>query len=202
VDEAIEWLRQQVEGDKSAALIISSGGYAPERWDTDPQGQVNPEGMTQARAIDALLADEDDPAFQPHGCWVALHSWDRENNEPEEDRVRESDLPVVIVNDGRREADHIRRQDPRNTVARCEAELAILDEHYILWSAGSGISNPEQYDEFSVVPVGGANQDHGCVCCHYYGMGGVKGYGVCRTVRLLAGGYRHRDGYAELWGQR
>ena len=27
------------------------------------------------------------------------------------------------------------------------------------------------------------------------GMGGVWGKGYCRTVRLLAGGYRHRPGF-------
>jgi hypothetical protein len=85
--------------------------------------------------------------------------------------------------------------DPRDTIARCEAELAILDTHYILWRHDTS----EAYEEFSVVAIGGANQDHGCVTCHYYSQGGVKGYGYCRTVRQLGHGYRHWDGYREGW---
>lgn len=85
--------------------------------------------------------------------------------------------------------------DPRDTITRCEAELAILDVHYILWRHDTS----EAYEEFSVVAVGGADKDHGCVTCHYYGQGGVKGYGYCRTVRLLGYGYRFRDGYREEW---
>ena len=87
--------------------------------------------------------------------------------------------------------------DPQDTIARCEAELAILDEHFILTNE----NRIEAYEEFSVVPwgaKGGAgDQGSGCVTCHYYGMGGVKGYGICRTVRLLASGYKHRPGYRE-----
>ena len=88
---------------------------------------------------------------------------------------------------------HIAASDPQDTIARCEAELAILDEHYILFKG----SSDEKWEEFSVVSIGGADKDHGCVTCHYYGMGGVKGYGICRTVRLLAAGYKHHPGYAE-----
>lgn len=85
--------------------------------------------------------------------------------------------------------------DPRDTIARCEAEFAILDAHYILWRHDT----TEEYEEFSVVSIGGANQDHGCVTCHYYGRGGVKGYGYCRTVRVLGWGYRFGGGYREAW---
>lgn len=89
--------------------------------------------------------------------------------------------------------------DPQDTIARCEAELAILDEHYILTS---GDRNPV-YEEFSVVPwgaKGGAgDQGAGCVTCHYYSQGGVKGYGICRTVRHLAAAYRHWPGWQPEW---
>jgi len=50
-----------------------------------------------------------------------------------------------------------------------------------------------------VVKFGGANKDSGCVTCHYYGRGGVKGCGTCRTVRLLAGGYKHRPGFPAVF---
>jgi Family of unknown function (DUF6221) len=89
--------------------------------------------------------------------------------------------------------------DPRDTIARCEAELAILDEHYIL----TNDDRSPDYEEFSVVPwgaKGGAgDQGCGCVACHYYAQGGVKGYGICRTVRLLGSAYKHQPGYREEW---
>ena len=82
--------------------------------------------------------------------------------------------------------------DPQDTIARCEAELAILDEHYILHRE----DRSEAYEEFSVTPHPGAGGcDFGCVTCHYRGMGGVWGKGYCRTVKFLAGGYRYRPGF-------
>jgi Family of unknown function (DUF6221) len=196
-EAAVKWLREQIEADLSAATIISNGGFAPERWDTDPRGQVNAARMPECDAITrALGEDPDDVAFPRHAFWTALVSWEKENNEAEDERVRESDLPVAIVNNGRREANHISRHDPLNTVADCEAKLAILDEHYILFADDQN----EAYEEFSVVRVGGADQDHGCVTCHCYGQGAAKGYGYCRTVRALASAYRYRDGYEEHWG--
>ena len=88
------------------------------------------------------------------------------------------------------------RREMHDAIADCEAKLAILDGHHILSRDHVG----ENYDEFSVVSIGGANKDHGCVTCHYYGMGGVKGHGICWTVRYLASAYRHREGYARFWG--
>jgi hypothetical protein len=88
-------------------------------------------------------------------------------------------------------------EDAQDHVADCEAKLAILDGHHIL----SRDDRSEDYDEFSVVSIGGANKDHGCVTCHYYGQGGVKGHGICWTVRTLASAYRHREGYARYWGE-
>jgi len=90
--------------------------------------------------------------------------------------------------------------DPQDTIARCEAELAILDEHFILTN-DNRYESP--YDEYSVVPRGmpggPGDQKAGCVTCHYKGFGAVEGFGICRTVRLLVSGYRHRPGYREEW---
>jgi hypothetical protein len=80
-------------------------------------------------------------------------------------------------------------------IARCEADLAILDEHYILTKD----DRSEEWEELSIYNIGSADKDHGCVACHYYTQGAVKGYGVCRTVRFLAAGYRYRDGYQASW---
>ena len=71
-------------------------------------------------------------------------------------------------------------------VARCEAELAILDEHRGDPSEWGG-RRPD-----------GAWQRQGLVCMscgHDDGHSGVAW--PCRTVRLLAGGYKHRPGYRE-----
>ena len=196
--EMVSWVRKTIEADLAAAKIIGAGGFEPQRWDTEPPGQVNPEAASVTDAInEALLPDpEDRPPFRPYlPRWVQIVSYDRLNNEPPEADCRDDDMPVILVQDGRRQFDHIVRHDPRNVVADCEAKLAILDAHHIL----SNADRSEAYEEFSVVAIGGANKDHGCVTCHYYGMGGVKGHGVCYTVRTLVAGYKHRDGFDPSW---
>jgi hypothetical protein len=198
-DEAadpVAWLRAQIEADLAAARIINAGGFSPQRWDTEPPGQVNPDDIPQSDAVTAALGC--DPEYI---CgWVQIVAYDKLNNEPDEAYGRDSEAPFALVDNGRREFEHIIRHDPRNVVADCEAKLAILDEHYILRSSDTN----EAYEEFSVVPWGvkggSGDQDSGCVTCHYYGMGGVKGYGICRTVRLLLAAYKHRSGYDERWG--
>lgn len=87
--------------------------------------------------------------------------------------------------------------DPRQIIADCEADLEVLREHHILWRTDCD----EKWEEFSVVSVGGASKDFGCVTCHYYGMGGVKGYGYCVTIRAFAARFRHRPGYTEHWSE-
>jgi hypothetical protein len=66
------------------------------------------------------------------------------------------------------EARHIALNDPQDVIARCEAELAILDLH-------EGEYGPE----------------HPCKDWLY----------PCKSTRLLASGYRHREGYAGHWGE-
>jgi hypothetical protein len=105
------------------------------------------------------------------------------------------------------EGDKARWQDPvmcaaldeiRDRIADCEAKLGLLDEHYIL---AAGDQNPA-YEDFSVYYRSPSDDcDFGCVCCHYYAQGAVRNFGYCRTVRLLASGYRHREGYAEHWDE-
>ena len=68
--------------------------------------------------------------------------------------------------------------DPRDTIARCEAELAILDAH----------DRPEHYCPLPVLPSA-------------HGQLWTPAEGPCWTVRSLASGYRHRPGYAEHWGE-
>ena len=95
----------------------------------------------------------------------------------------EAGLPVVY-DEGTpsdTEAAHITLNDPQDTIARCEAELAILDEHAPEWADyvdGDGIERTSLECKTCVPP-------------------GTPDNSPCRTVRLLAGGYRHWPGYAE-----
>lgn len=193
------WLRREIETDRELADLISSGGFVPPRWDTEPAGQVNPPELPHSvrNAIDAaLIPDEEDRMLRevlPH--WVQVVAYERMTGEPPEADARDSDLPVMLVDDGRRAASHVIRHDPRWVVADCDAKLAVLDEHHIL----TADNRSDTWAEWSIVPRRNASKDHGCVTCHYEGMGGVRGAGVCRTVRLLASGYRHRPGYREEW---
>jgi hypothetical protein len=92
---------------------------------------------------------------------------------------------IVVYDEGRPsdvQFDHIAANDPQDTIARCEAELAILDDHAPL----SG------YDPHGPVCV---------ICCEPGGFGCEDAVvrHPCRTVRLLASGYRHRKGYRPEW---
>ena len=131
-EEPVAWLRKQIEADLAAAKIISSGGFSPERWDTEPPGQVNPEKIADSEQVNAALGlePEDFPAWSP--SWVQLAAYSKLNNEPDEKYGRDSDAPFALVNNGRREFEHIIRHDPRNVAADCEAKLAILDEHRLV----------------------------------------------------------------------
>ena len=71
------------------------------------------------------------------------------------------------------DAEHVVRHDPRDTIARCEAELALLDEH----PAAAGTYLPAW-----------AGRCQGC---------GDRM--PCTTVKLLATGYRHRPGFNPEW---
>lgn len=95
---------------------------------------------------------------------------------------------IHIYAEGGHDADQatlIAANDPQDTIARCEAELAILDEHrptdYLCYGdrlcrrCQWGDDEPER-DELH----------HGVVY-------------PCRTVRLLGSGYRARPGYREEW---
>jgi hypothetical protein len=78
--------------------------------------------------------------------------------------------------------------DPQDTIARCEAELAILDEHAPLETEWGGHRDDGTWQQGGFV----------CGSCgHDDGRLGVAW--PCRTVRLLAAGYRYRDGYQASW---
>lgn len=79
---------------------------------------------------------------------------------------------------------HVAANDPQDTIARCEAELAILVEHA-----------PEWADYVDGDGIGRTNLQ--CKTCE---PPGTPDNYPCRTVRLLLGAYKHRSGYGERWG--
>ena len=85
---------------------------------------------------------------------------------------------IVVYDEGApstQQFEHMEANDPRDVIARCESELAILDLHQAVFLAPSGIA---------------------CVMCD-----GIAGTGrwPCRTVRLIGRAYRFRPGYKEEW---
>ena len=81
---------------------------------------------------------------------------------------------------------------PQDTLARCETELAILDEHRL----SLGLRHPLTDSRVAI-----------CAACRVPEMlrgewRGVETLYPCKTVRLLASGYRHREGWAEHWSER
>jgi len=167
-EEMAAWLRKQIEADIAAAQIISDGGFSPQRWDTEPPGQVNPAEIPQDKAVTAALGCEPE-----YICgWVQIVAYDKLNNEPDERYGRDSEAPFALVDNGRREFEHIIRHDPRNVVADCEAKLAILDEH------------------------GG---EHMCFENSHDGNTWDWHLGDCRVMRTLVTAYRHRLGYRPEW---
>ena len=74
------------------------------------------------------------------------------------------------------QADHIAAHDPRDEIARAESVLAVLDEHARLDDS---------------------------IWCRTCDPGGESGDSAawypCRTLRLLAYGYRHREGWQDGW---
>lgn len=78
------------------------------------------------------------------------------------------------------QAAHIAANDPRDVIARCEGELGILDEHAL------------------------ADYGYGPYCRTCFDPSDGLPHALpfpCKTLVLLAAGYRHHPGYAEAgWG--
>lgn len=117
--------------------------------------------------------------------------WHRNADDYRND-VCDSNGDVVVYDEGtptEEESAHIAANDPRDVIAQCEADLLTLDEHkHYLANA------PDSADNVA---------DFGCGTCHVHPHdGGTCGEGWCRTIRLLAWGYRFRDlaGYASVAG--
>jgi hypothetical protein len=107
---------------------------------------------------------------------------------------------IVVYDEGEpteEQAAHIALNDPRQIIADCERDLTSLDEHAPI-EVEPGASRcgrcVEWCDDLTKLP--GTHPDFGAV--------GVAAplAAPCRTVRILAWGYRHRDpdGYATVAG--
>jgi hypothetical protein len=83
-----------------------------------------------------------------------------------------------------KDASHVMRQSPANTIARCEAELALLDKippiletlGWIAYGEGQGAGHPDNPGEYMA-------EDEPA---EYF-------------LRLLAAGYGHRSGFKPSW---
>ena len=86
-------------------------------------------------------------------------------------------LPTVM-------ADHIALNDPQDVIARCEAELAILDgcDDQESWLEDAREGEPGD-------PALSLEWREGYVA------------GLRQVRELVASGYKHRPGYAEHWGE-
>ena len=76
--------------------------------------------------------------------------------------------------------------DPRDTIARCETELAILDEHAPDYLSKYGSPGPPLCQRCLTAREG------------YEELWEGDPY-PCRTVRLLGSAYKHQPGYREEW---
>ena len=118
--------------------------------------------------------------------------WEAECDDPTDDEVwidvdgEEWRLVVLRGPQSHENMIHVAANDPQDTIARCEAELAILDEH-----------KPTDWTAYG---------DHMCRRCHRPREEAREDEEQCewltwpcRTARLLGSGYRHRPGYLEEW---
>ncbi|MFF0864180.1 DUF6221 family protein [Nonomuraea sp. NPDC003560] len=154
--DLLSWLRSVIEGDKAAAIAADKASPGP--WVN--RGQA---GEGSAWQIHGALTDDSET------------EWDEERQDVVNIGIR---VATLNYSDGggvweREAADHIVLQQPRDTIARCTAELALLDEHPE--AAGTYLPN-------------WAGRCQGC---------GERT--PCTTVKLLASGRRHRPGFNPEW---
>jgi hypothetical protein len=159
-DEAVKWLREQIGA--RLELAREAGREDDTSWRFDYQGRP------VARIVGAP--------------WESSYGDGTWNCDDPEDGCDELSRAGTLT------GEHIALNDPQDVIARCEAELAILDEHgptnwtsygdtlcrRCRWEEGELERDLENDTNWVVFP--------------------------CRTVRLLASGYKHREGYAQHWG--
>lgn len=91
------------------------------------------------------------------------------------------------------QAAHIALNDPQDTIARCEAALAILDLHKPVIPVAFEDEGREWRECQECGPNNGLSE--------FWAVPGQgEAFWPCETIRLLASGYRHWPGYREEWG--
>ena len=147
-DEAVAWLRRAV----LARLEIARKADTGEQWEADRHY----DGLytVDLKPGDGMVPDGQD--------WQDAQAGMKDACSYENPRF----LTMFIFH-----AQHVAANDPPDTIARCEAELGILDLH-ALWAAGPS-----------------AHPAMGAAAC-----------AVSDAVRHVARAYRYWEGYAEHWG--
>jgi hypothetical protein len=166
-EDPAAWLRRQIE--VRLALAREAGGNTDGRWWRCTTGTYTDRGV--------WTEDVRVPAGPLYGGGAEQDS-DGDIFGGEQTVIYDEGYPTD------EQFGHIEANDPRDTIARCEAELAILDEHRVARMTYPDVAS------------------FGCIRCHYGANGEDYNGGWCTTTRLLASGYRHHDGYAEHWGDQ
>jgi hypothetical protein len=141
-DEAVAWLRAQVEGDKALAERVAA------RYIAGPESDRAGERIWPTAAVERAWEQYEDP-------------------------------------DVRAGLDFVKANDPRDKIARCESDLALLDVHAPVSCDGPMCE---------VCAVWEDDTDPGSA------RWPVRW--PCMTLEIVAAGYRHRPGYAEHWDAR
>lgn len=153
MNELADWLRAQIETRKVAAE--AARGL---RWDRKHETQHPGPGAWRATDDVGELWIQEADGFDEIATDRLVS--------PEEYRSLD---PAHVA--------HIVANDPRDTIARCDAELAILNLHV-----------KGEYGECVICDFGA--QSCGCVGWDDW---------PCDTVRTVALAYAHRDGYRAEW---
>ncbi|MGW4663201.1 DUF6221 family protein [Streptosporangium sandarakinum] len=157
-EDMLSWLRQQIESDKATAEAAAN---APREIE-----YIYPDGPREdGRRWEHREAPDG-------GHWTYTPGEDRVVSACGGDGVAGAACSCCVRESEGREVDliHIALHDPRDTIARCEAELYILDCH-------------EGSHEC-------ASPDDNCLWIEM---------GACPTVRAMAWARRHRPGYKPEW---
>jgi hypothetical protein len=144
-DEAVGWLRQVIEGDLAEARGLLSEAWGDRAWGVEDCGD------TAAGYCPCIVYQgEYKPFDEPQVPFIRY--------------IADAESPELAA--------WIAKHDLRSAIARCDAELAILD---VCQRTGEAAEFP----------------DH---------AGGYAD-GLEDAVKILASGYRHREGYAQHWGE-
>lgn len=166
--EPVTWLRQQVEARRALAAEAcpnTDGHWWRREWEVYADGGREPVG--------ALYAGE--PVLDSDG------------------EVSGGDY-IVVYDEGapsQAQFGHIALNDPRDTIARCDAELAVLDEY-----TGALARRAAEAADYAEWIAGTAPED----TPRFPGPHPATIPGLERAVRHLATAYRHHPGYQEQWG--